>query len=135
MKKYITPQIKDKVEAKLDEWFHENVMEVVEPVSYTHLVTPLEGLKKRVGNKIKINYAAGCDLITDNKSGFDEAGAAVKASDMAVVVVGSSSASLARDYSDATCGEGFDLSSLDLTGVQEEMCIRDRRKRLPLIWD
>lgn len=29
MKKYITPQIKDKVEAKLDEWFHENVMEVI----------------------------------------------------------------------------------------------------------
>ena len=84
-------------------------------------VTPLEGLKKRVGNKIKINYAAGCDLITDNKSGFDEAVAAVKASDMAVVFVGSSSASLARDYSDATCGEGFDLSSLDLTGVQEEL--------------
>ena len=24
--------IKDKVEAKLDEWFHENVMEVVEPL-------------------------------------------------------------------------------------------------------
>ena len=40
---------------------------------------------------------------------------------MAVVFVGSSSASLARDYSDATCGEGFDLSSLDLTGVQEEL--------------
>ena len=43
----------------------------------------------------------------------------LKASDMAVVFVGSSSASLARDYSDATCGEGFDLSSLDLTGVQD----------------
>ena len=25
VKKYITPQIKDKVEAKLDEWFHDNV--------------------------------------------------------------------------------------------------------------
>lgn len=28
VKKFITPQIKDKVEAKLDEWFHENVKEV-----------------------------------------------------------------------------------------------------------
>lgn len=28
VKKYITPQIKDKVEAKLDEWFHENVTEL-----------------------------------------------------------------------------------------------------------
>ena len=32
LKKYITPQIKDKVEAKLDEWFHENVLEVKEPL-------------------------------------------------------------------------------------------------------
>lgn len=32
VRKYITPQIKDKVEAKLDEWFHENVTEVVEPL-------------------------------------------------------------------------------------------------------
>ncbi|MCD8092455.1 MAG: hypothetical protein LUF01_06380 [Bacteroides sp.] len=28
IKKYITPQIEDKVEAKLDEWFHDNVTEV-----------------------------------------------------------------------------------------------------------
>lgn len=28
VKKFITPQIKDKVEAKLDEWFHENVTEL-----------------------------------------------------------------------------------------------------------
>ena len=30
--KKVKKQIKDKVEAKLDEWFHENVMEVVEPL-------------------------------------------------------------------------------------------------------
>lgn len=28
VKKFITPQIKDKVEAKLDEWFNENVTEL-----------------------------------------------------------------------------------------------------------
>ena len=28
---------------------------------------------------------------------------------------------LARDYSNATCGEGFDLSDLTLTGVQEDL--------------
>ena len=33
MKKYITPQIKIKGRGRnLDEWFHENVMEVVEPL-------------------------------------------------------------------------------------------------------
>lgn len=28
VKKYITPQIEDRVEAKLDEWFHDNVTEL-----------------------------------------------------------------------------------------------------------
>ncbi|WP_300704468.1 glycoside hydrolase family 3 N-terminal domain-containing protein [Bacteroides sp.] len=84
-------------------------------------VTPLEGLKKQIGNSLKINYAPGCDLTTDDVSGFDEAIAVAKASDIVAMFIGSSSASLARDYSDATCGEGFDLSSLDLTGVQEEL--------------
>ena len=36
VKKYITPQIKDKVEAKLDEWFHDNVTEV-EPLYLEYL--------------------------------------------------------------------------------------------------
>ncbi len=84
-------------------------------------VTPLEGIKNRVGNKIKINHAVGCDLITDDTSGFGEAVAAAEASDISLLFIGSSSASLARDYSNATSGEGFDLSSLDLTGVQEEL--------------
>ena len=38
VKKYITPQIKDKVEAKLDEWFHDNVAEV-EPLYLCLLYT------------------------------------------------------------------------------------------------
>ena len=84
-------------------------------------ITPLEGLKKRLENKVELNYAAGCDLVTNDTTGFDEAISAVRKSDIALIFVGSSSASLARDYSDATCGEGFDLSSLDLTGMQEEL--------------
>jgi beta-glucosidase len=84
-------------------------------------VTPLEGIRKLAGSKIKINHADGCDLVTDNTSGFAEAVAAARSSDLSIVFVGASSASLARDYSNATCGEGFDLSSLDLTGVQEEL--------------
>ena len=84
-------------------------------------VTPLEGLENLIGNRVKINYAPGCDLVTNDTSGFAAAVRAAEASDAAVVFVGSASASLARDYSGATCGEGFDLSSLDLTGVQEEL--------------
>ncbi|MGN1265536.1 MAG: glycoside hydrolase family 3 N-terminal domain-containing protein [Muribaculaceae bacterium] len=83
--------------------------------------TLLEALQEKVGNKITLNYAKGCDLVTDNRSLFDDAVEAARRSDVAVVVVGSASASLARDYSNATCGEGFDLSDLTLPGVQEDL--------------
>lgn len=84
-------------------------------------ITLLKALKERVGNRLTLNYAKGCDLVTDNRSGFAEAVEAANKSDISIVVVGSASASLARDYSNATCGEGFDLSYLTLTGVQEEL--------------
>lgn len=84
-------------------------------------VTLLGALKEKCGNRVKLNYAKGCDLVTDNKDGFAEAVAAANQSDVSIVVVGSASASLARYYSNATCGEGFDLSDLTLTGVQEDL--------------
>ncbi len=84
-------------------------------------VTLLEAMKERVGNQLTLNYAKGCDLVTDDRSGFKEAVDVAKKSDVCIVVVGSASASLARDYSNATCGEGFDLSDLTLTGVQEDL--------------
>lgn len=84
-------------------------------------VTLLEALRKKCGDRVKLNYAKGCDLVTDNKEGFENAVEIVRQSDISIVVVGSASASLARDYSNATCGEGFDLNNLSLTGVQEEL--------------
>ena len=84
-------------------------------------VTLFKALKEKVGNQLTLNYAKGCDLVTDNKDGFEEAVNAANKSDVCIVVVGSASASLARDYSNATCGEGFDLSDLTLTGVQEDL--------------
>jgi beta-glucosidase len=84
-------------------------------------VTPLKGIRDLVGNKIRLRYSSGCDLVSKNKTGFRAAINAVKASDAAVVFVGSQSASLAREYKNATSGEGFDLSDLKLPGVQEEL--------------
>ena len=84
-------------------------------------VTLLKALKEKTGNRLTLNYAKGCDLVTDSKEGFTEAVNIAQKSDVCIVVVGSASASLARDYSNATCGEGFDLSDLALTGVQEDL--------------
>jgi len=84
-------------------------------------VTPLSALKSLVGDKVHVNYAKGCDHWSKNTNGIDEAFEVSKKSDVTIVVVGTRSASLSRDYSNSTSGEGFDLSDLSLPGVQEEL--------------
>lgn len=83
-------------------------------------VTPLSGIRKMAGSEIRINYARGCDYTSVDKSGFSEAVSAARQSDVAVLFVGSQSAADAvREYANSTSGEGYDLSDLNLTGVQE----------------
>jgi beta-glucosidase len=79
------------------------------PPYYTSV---FEGIVDKLEGEVKINYAQGCDLINDSKEGFADAVAAAKKSDVVVMVVGGSS---------QTCGEGIDVSELDLTGVQNEL--------------
>ncbi len=84
-------------------------------------VTVKEGVEQVVGKEVKIHYAKGCDLVTLDDSGIPAAVKAAKKSDIAIVVIGTASASLSRDYSNCTSGEGFDLSDLDPTGKQGEL--------------
>lgn len=84
-------------------------------------ITPLQGIKSLAGRKLAIHYAKGCDLVSQDKTGFKDALKAVKLSEACVVFVGSQSASLAREYKNSTSGEGFDLSDLKLPGVQEDL--------------
>ncbi len=75
-------------------------------------VSVLDGIKNKVGNDIKINYAKGCDLLNDSKESIPEAVAMANKSDAVVLVVGGSR---------RTGGEGADRASLDLYGVQKEL--------------
>ena len=84
-------------------------------------ITPLQGIKALVGEKIKINHAVGCSMMSRDTTGIGEAVEATLKSDVAVIFCGSSSASLARDYTRTNCGEGFDLSDLSLTGSQSDL--------------
>ena len=91
---------------------------VLQPV-----VTILQGIKEKVSPQTKVLYAKGSNVMGDDKSGFREAVQAAKAADLAVVVVGEQ---FGRSESDnrerwATDGEGSDVASLDLTGVQEDL--------------
>lgn len=61
-------------------------------------ITPLQGIKALVGEKIKINHAVGCSMMSRDTTGIGEAVEATLKSDVAVIFCGCSSASLARDY-------------------------------------
>lgn len=85
-------------------------------------ITPLEGIKMKVGDKVKVNYEKGCSIHSIDESGIPKAIEAVKKSDLAIVFVGSSSSAFVR-YSQepSTSGEGIDLNDISLTGCQEKM--------------
>jgi len=94
--------------------------------AYPYAITPLDGIKKKVGAAVKVNFA----LNNDNNAAVD----AAKASDVAIVVIGSH----------PTCGtfvyggkcdpseakEGIDRTSIDLQAVQEQL-IKDVFKANP----
>ncbi|PWG06734.1 beta-xylosidase [Polaribacter aquimarinus] len=77
-----------------------------------YYVSALDGIKAKVGNKVKINYAKGCDLLSNSKAGFPAAISAAKKSDAVILVIGGSR---------RTGGEGADRDNLDLYGVQKEL--------------
>ncbi len=87
------------------------------------VVTILQGIKQKVGPQTKVLYAKGSNVMGDDKSGFREAVQAAKGADLAVVVVGEQFGSDESGHKEraATDGEGSDVASLDLTGVQDEL--------------
>ena len=85
-------------------------------------VTPLEGIKKLVGNDIMVNYAVGCGIASLDESSIPEAVAAADKSDISVVFIGSSSTAFVRHSSEpSTSGEGIDLNDISLTGAQQKL--------------
>ncbi len=78
-----------------------------------HVVTVLEGIKSKVSPKTKISYVKGCDVIENTPNEITKAVNAAKNADIAIVVIG--------EAGYRTDGEGRDVASLDLTGLQEEL--------------
>lgn len=89
--------------------------------SNKHGITLLKAMQDMFGKSVDIKYAQGCDHWSADKSKMDEAVKVASVSDVSIIVVGTQSASLSREYSQTTCGEGFDLSDLALPGVQEDL--------------
>ncbi len=77
----------------------------------------LEAIKEKVSKNTEVNYAKGCEIQSDDKSGFKEAIELSKKSEVVILVAGEK-AGLTRE---CTSGESRDRSSLTLPGVQEEL--------------
>src|SRR5438874_3872799 len=89
-----------------------------------HVDTLLERIKAKVSPATRVNYAEGCAVNDRDKSGFEKAVRAAKNADVAIVVLGEQSrreGDEAKHRPAPTDGEGYDVASLDLTGVQEDL--------------
>ncbi|KOG30606.1 glycoside hydrolase family 3 N-terminal domain-containing protein [Streptomyces resistomycificus] len=92
----------------------------------------LDGLRRLAPPGVDLRHARGCALTGDDLTGVPEAVAAAAASDLAVLVLGGSSArtpdtafaanGAARTaVPEMTCGEGADLAGLRLGGAQHAL--------------
>ena len=88
-----------------------------------HVVSILEGIQAKAGSASKVIAARGCGVLGDDKSGFAEAVRAAKSAEVAIVVVGENQGQndVDEEKDPPTDGEGHDIASLDLTGVQEDL--------------
>lgn len=96
-------------------------------------VTLLQGLKDAVGNRATIRHAEGCDWWSRKQDHIAEAVEIVRASDIAIVAVGTRSTYLGRSPKYSTAGEGFDLSSLDLPGSQQKLLEEIKKTGKPMV--
>jgi beta-glucosidase len=86
-----------------------------------HITTILDGIQAKVGPETKVLSAKGCGVVSTEKSGFAAATDAARNADVAIVVVGESEGRNGADREPATDGEGHDVASLDLSGIQEDL--------------
>jgi beta-glucosidase len=77
------------------------------------VVTVIKGIKNKVAPKTKVTFVKGCNVIGNEINEIDKAKNAARSADIAIVVIG--------EAGYVTNGEGRDVASLDLTGMQEEL--------------
>lgn len=95
------------------------------------ITTVLEGIKNKIGNTAKVTYVEGCKVKSTDLNKIDEAVRAAKKSDIAVVVLGENEWQTSNKM--GTTGEGYDVATLELTGLQKELVKRVHATETPTI--
>jgi len=83
------------------------------------IVTVLDGIKAKVGRNTLVEYVQGCDVLGNKVNEIAKARKVAKNADIAVVVLGENEWGAPDGM--GTVGEAFDVASLDLTGLQEDL--------------
>jgi beta-glucosidase len=96
-------------------------------------VSLFKGLQNVIGNKAVLTHADGCDWWSQQTNDIATAVNLVEKSDLAIVAIGTRSTYLGRSPEDSTAGEGFDLSSLELPGVQNTLLKAIKATGKPMI--
>ncbi|MCA9895422.1 MAG: glycoside hydrolase family 3 C-terminal domain-containing protein, partial [Anaerolineae bacterium] len=79
--------------------------------------TILNAIRSKLTGSTDIQYATGCDVLSEDRSGFDEAVSIASNADVAVLVLGDESG-LGKGSS---VGESIDSATLRLPGVQQDL--------------
>jgi beta-glucosidase len=95
------------------------------------VTTVLKGIKEKVGGNARINYVKGCNVIGDELNEINKAVAAARKSDVAIVVLGENE--WQSPGKSGTTGEGYDVATLELTGLQKELVQRVQETGTPVI--
>jgi beta-glucosidase len=101
------------------------------------VTTVLQGIRAKFGSGTTVTYAKGCSIRDTSSGGMVEAVATARKADVVILVLGGSSArdfkteyqttgaatvsAAAATVSDMESGEGFDRSTLELMGRQQEL--------------
>ncbi|MBL4561700.1 MAG: glycoside hydrolase family 3 C-terminal domain-containing protein [Labilibaculum sp.] len=99
----------------------------LQPGDYTaklqegQLKSVLFGIHSLLGEKTKINYAKGCEFISDKGTDIEDAVKAAQASEVAILILGDCSTSEATQGVKKTSGEANDYASLILPGNQQKL--------------
>ncbi|MCX5647095.1 MAG: glycoside hydrolase family 3 C-terminal domain-containing protein [Phycisphaerae bacterium] len=91
-------------------------------VSHTvlqHVVTILEGIKATVSPQTKVEYVKGCAVVGTGHNEIAKAQEAAKRAKVAIVVVGENE--WGSPNKTGTDGEGYDVATLELTGLQLDL--------------
>ncbi len=83
------------------------------------IITVLEGIKRTVSPATKVTYVTGCEVIGDEINEIEKAVEAARNAEVAIVVLGENE--WTHPKGKGTNGEGRDVASLDLTGMQEDL--------------